>query len=600
MNNPGSGAPNISLQKTQEEKLRDFIMSTASNFEESKRVRAEREDSVMQQNARLMLEGKETEAIKVLMEYFNNEINEVKILIASLSAQEKPKNQKSDIISLLAMMKSEENSLEERKKDLGVTRSDYNKSKLENSSENINLKLRTKIKEISKLNVKIEEKTKTKLSDSEKMDFQIEISEIKNDFETWHSKLSQEEQEKIKNSTKKIFDDIYEKAKQKLEKKFDESPDKIKKIEEGLNSVGTVFSAINADVISKIDKDKKLKDEDKVSFDLDISNQEKILIDLAESVNGVSEELNKNPENITEKQRRGLNLLLIKIGYVNNSRDKLRKKLDEEKNMSAKDQRDNAKAMSDRMVVTEKQISEAHDKLPISEKFPAGEKEGFQVLLDIEDVNLKEIKSELEKLEAKNDDADNPTKILVKKIVNRIEKRLLVLHEKLEQERKPKEKDVLEKLDAAEKEIEKTESKIRDISQKMAEEKNKIKQEVTSGDKNISAIASIGKIVMGPTNPMTYHDQYDVSSEMAHALDDINTAKDWINMMPADDEKQRKLKNKLRSKSRRMYRRQSSVKWRHFMKLPAGQMGKYVGNKMISDPIMASYDKMADRVFGGR
>jgi hypothetical protein len=87
---------------------------------------------------------------------------------------------------------------------------------------------------------------------------------------------------------------------------------------------------------------------------------------------------------------------------------------------------------------------------------------------------------------------------------------------------------------------------------------------------------------------------------MAHALDDINTAKDWINMMPADDEKQRKLKNKLRSKSRRMYRRQSSVKWRHFMKLPAGQMGKYVGNKMISDPIMASYDKVADRVFGGR
>ncbi len=468
----------------------------------------------------------------------------------------------------------------------------------ENSPQKINEFLESQISKALDLKIEIENKKKESktLSDSEKQRYKNSLINLEKGFNVSFLRLQNAD-----TTLNKRFLELRTQIELELDKKPDDTVEKFQKVVEGLEKINSNLSKINADVTT-VQKDGsiiKRGTEEFIEFS-DRLESEAVKIDDINILIQKIEDTFTSPSRPSRDQVLKMDRIIILRDKASSFINRIQKKIDKEKNMSAKDQRDNAKAMSDRMVVTEKQISEAHDKLVIGEKFPAGEKEGFQVLLDVEDVNLKEVKSELEKLEAKNDDADNPTKILVRKIVDRIEKRLIVLHEKLDKERLPKEKDILEKLDAAEKEIEKTESKIRDISQKMAEEKNKIKQELASGDKNVSAIASIGKIVMGPTNPMTYHDQYDVSSEMGHALDDINTAKDWINMMPADDEKQRKLKNKLRSKSRRMYRRQNSVKWRHFMKLPAGQMGKYVGNKMIADPLVAGYDKVADRVFGGR
>ncbi len=395
---------------------------------------------------------------------------------------------------------------------------------------------------------------------------------------------------------------IFTKIKEALDKSVDESPEKYKKTEGELDKNILEIAKINAEIVKEIESKGKVSEESKTRLRFELSQINNNLIQTAGDISKVRESLGATP---TDEQINRDNKIFVRQGYAMSVMVDAESKLDDKKEMSAKEQRENAKGISDRIRIIDKQISEDIDKLSIGKKLSADQKEGHKVSLDVEIVNLKEAQDELDALEDIKE--NQPTRNLVESILIRAENRIQELTDKLEKVRIATEKEVMEKLDAAEKEIEKIEANIVEINRKDAEGRNTLKlakqehKEANSNDQNLGIFRKSMKSLFAPnpsySNGQTYHTQKSVSENLFDPKTYVKEAKDWLADMPESNDKEKKIKTKLMKKARRMNRRITSTKWRHYMTLSAYEKGAYLGDK-VGMAIVDKIDDGLDRIFG--
>lgn len=625
-------------------------------------------DEVLNSAMASRAEGKDEVAAQILFRFFNSQKRELQNIKSEIPNPNK-NNKNNRLSQVRERLDSDLKLLDKLQKELNGESFDIAKAKMDSLPENvlnrnleelkrIDAEIGKAIKEVLNISTKIEVRKKTgvKLSDTEKATFEQELvyaeanfNSVKNSKEKFDSKYAPTDVSKVvlksffESINKKItivegggtkdqsFAYFYNKAKESLEKPVDESPEKFKKIEESLALVNAGFAKIKKEIENRKGKDSKLKDEDRLEIKRMIAeNDEKFqaaysdFVEVCISLNIDITHINEsnqtidfkdrdsdsrifiNPEqDLTPKQELKVFELARSFNYAMGYGYKILDNIDDVKHMTAKEQRENAKGMSDRIRIIDKQISEDVDKLSVGKKLTADQKEGHKVSLDVEMVNLKEAQDELDALE--DIEENQPTRKLVESILIRAENRIQELTDKIEKVRVATEKEVMEKLDAAEKAIEKIEENIRDISRKDAEGRNTLKvakqerKDANSNDQSLGVFRKSMRSLFSPnpsySNGQTYHNQRNVSDTMADPKIYVKEAKDWIADMSESNDKEIKIKTKLLKKARRMNRRITSAKWRHYMTLDANEKGWYLGDK-VGTAIVGKIGDGLDRVFG--
>jgi hypothetical protein len=98
--------------------------------------------------------------------------------------------------------------------------------------------------------------------------------------------------------------------------------------------------------------------------------------------------------------------------------DMISEKITRNDYMSSKEQRENAKGLSERVGVIENEINTDYDKMGVGDGFSDDKKETYSLMLDVEIINLKHAESNLGGLP---DIPENkPTRSLVERVVNRV------------------------------------------------------------------------------------------------------------------------------------------------------------------------------------
>jgi hypothetical protein len=77
--------------------------------------------------------------------------------------------------------------------------------------------------------------------------------------------------------------------------------------------------------------------------------------------------------------------------------------------------------------------------------------------------------------------------------------------------------------------------------------------------------------------------------------EEANKVKEWIKDLPESDEKELKLKRKMMKKARRLSRRVTSAKWRHYFSMDTKNQAKYWGD-MARNKTFDVMGNLADRV----
>lgn len=579
-----------------------LLAAIESEYNEAVSEKEINEKNSLDKYVKQMSDGKDEEAKFILFQYFNSTIRIFQDLKSKIPNQ-KSKNENSKSKQLSQLIQSEVDNLKKIQKELNAEVSDVVKSKIDNMPEKIEENIGKSFSVSRKLYAKLESRKKigTKLLESEIMEFRGDVLEEEEKLEVYKNKLQEKNPEREKSKNEISFELLILKTKELLEKSVDESPEKFKKVEESLSIVNAGFAKIKKEIENRKGKDSKLKDEDKleikrmleenneafqsayndfaescISLDINVGcldkNNEPIYFQDMDSDSKIS----INPEgDLTPKQNLKVFELARSFNYATGYGYNILKSIDKVSHMTAKEQRENSKGISDRIRIIDKQISEDVDKLSVGKKLTADQKEGHKVSLDVEIVNLKEAQNELDILE--DIEENQPTRNLVESILIRAKNRIQELTDKLEKVRLATEKEVMEKLDAAEKEIEKIEEGIREVNRKDAEGKNQLKDNI---DKNGGIINKWWVFRKGYKNGQTYHNQRNVSDTMTDPKIYVKEAKDWIADMPESNEKEIKTKTKLLKKARRMNRRITSAKWRHYMTLDANEKGWYLGDKV--------------------
>ncbi len=392
----------------------------------------------------------------------------------------------------------------------------------------------------------------------------------------------------IRKKTEEDSDSILSKIQKSLDKPVDESVEKFKKLDAELDKTLLDIARINSEIVKEIDGGGKIKDELKSKLIFDLSEIENKMREVGAENNKIRNALGAN---LTEDQIRRVNNFFSKFVYTTSCYVKATEKLDNKKEYNAKDQRSNAVAISDRLRNIEKNMSEDYDKLSIGKKYSPDKREEFEVMIDVEIINVREAKNNLDALP---DIPENqPTRTLIASIIERAEKRIGIQKEKLDKERMATEKEILAKLDEAEKEIEKIEENIREVNRKDSEGKMRFDE----NRKLKGVLDNLWTPFVKYNSGQTYHNQINVKDSLEDPKASIKEVKDWIEKMPEMSDKEQKLKRKLMKKARRMNRRVTSAKWRHYMTLGAYDKGAYLGDKLGSGIVGAAGDVM-DKIFG--
>lgn len=362
-----------------------------------------------------------------------------------------------------------------------------------------------------------------------------------------------------------------------LEHSFDEFAETRNHLNEGLDKVEINLLKIKAKLEEEFKKEKKLEDKVKLPFINELDAQEAVSVEiqtlLTEKVLGMSVVAPidiKTAAQISELERR--------LGFAASLIFQLREKV--EGRPEAKDQRENARQISDRLVLIEKQVKEDGDKRDIGKAFDEGQKATFTILIDAEEIAVREAQDELDLLP---DTPENePTRTMIRSILDKAESRIAKLKESVDKKRVAKEKEVMEKLEAAEKVIEGVEDKIRQINMEEANGKLQMNERKDAVKEKGSLVQRLFEPFVKYQNGLTYHDQKNVNESLSDPKEDITKAREWINDMPESNEKEIKLKKKLMKKARRMMRRRRSAMIRYFFRLPKGEMAKLGGDAMFT------------------
>jgi hypothetical protein len=354
-----------------------------------------------------------------------------------------------------------------------------------------------------------------------------------------------------------------------------------------MDNVQNDLFTLHTDLTRALEKDKKLDPADKPPFENRVSaldSQIEIVFEesIEAQVNIGAHVTDKQQAQIAELTRRGVFLRDFAVS--------LREKIDGRP--EAKDQRKNAREISDRIGALEKQIKDEGDAREIGKAFDESQKATFRIMIDTEVIAVRDAQDELDHLP---DTPENePTRTMIRSILEKAEDRLRKAEEKVDAKRVAKEKEVKEKLDAIEEAIEKVEDRIREIKAAEANSKLQFKERKAEAMEKAGWIQKLWTPFAKYESGLTYHDQKNVNESMRDPRDDINKVKEWIADMPESNEKERKLKVKLERKTRRMMRRRRSAMIRHFMALNTKQKGKFIFNKTFE----AASDAVMDNVFG--
>lgn len=533
------------------------------------------------------------------------------------------KEKKAEKKKLLELKKKVTETISRIEKEFNISFADEMREIESNSPEKINERNREKLKKINNdvstvysslisvyTEIESRKKNSIKISDVERIQFIEKINKNVNSYLIHISELDNllniegktkiNEEDSVQNvSLSRISDirnkieeenpeSILSKIQKSLDKPVDESMEKFKKLDAELDKTLLDIAKINSEIVREIDGGGKVKDELKSKLIFDLSEIYNKLKDVGAERDKVTDALGANP---TEEQIRRSNNFYSKFVYTTSCYVKAGEKLDNKKEYSAKDQRSNAVAISDRIRTIEKNMSEDYDKLSIGKKYSPDKREEFQVAIDVEIISLREAQNNLDRLE---DVPENqPTRDLIVSIIERAKKRIEIQKEKLDKERVATEKEIMAKLDEAEKEIEKIEENIRDINRKDSEGKMRFDE----NRKLKGVLDNLWTPFVKYNNGQTYHNQINVKASLEDPKASIKEVKDWIEKMPEIGDKEQKLKRKLMKKARRMNRRVTSAKWRHYMTLGAYDKGAYLGDKVGSGIIGVAGDVM-DRMFG--
>ncbi len=207
-------------------------------------------------------------------------------------------------------------------------------------------------------------------------------------------------------------------------------------------------------------------------------------------------------------------------------------------------------------------------------------------MIDTEVIAVRDAQDELDHLP---DTPENePTRTMIRSILEKAEDRLRKAEEKVDAKRVAKEKEVKEKLDAIEEVIEKVEDRIREIKAAEASSKLQFKERKAEAMEKAGWIQRLWVPFAKHKSSLTYNDQKNVNESLEDLKEDIKKIKEWIADMPESNEKERKLKVKLEKKARRMMRRRRTAMIGHFgalsleeqIKFAAKAAGDALGNRI--------------------
>lgn len=385
-----------------------------------------------------------------------------------------------------------------------------------------------------------------------------------------------------------------------LEKPVDETKEKFAKFTEEMNAVQSSLAQIQKEIESarKLDS-KKVDKEDRSMFEMriaqELSNLNKIKIDSQEVWDKYSQDSMVQGIAVSKKHIEQKNITNKRVKCLESMSEKLLEKVVE--GVSLKDQRENVKGISGRVTDIEKMMNDEYDKLDIGKKYEDGQRATYTLLLDSEIISARDAREELDALP--NIPENQPTRDTLGKQLDDIDKRIKKLEEKVNKERVAKEKEVKEKLDAAEAEIEKMEDKIREEKAKEAAGKMMVAENLKpESQEKMGALNKLMNNVWSPfvkyRNGLTYHDQKNVNDSLKDPADDIKKAKEWIEKMPEDTEKDLKLKKRLMKKAKRINARRRSVMIRHFFMLNNSEKGKLAADAVFKK----AFDGAVERMLG--
>ncbi len=533
------------------------------------------------------------------------------------------KEKKAEKKKLIELKKKIIDAISNTERDFRISFADEMKDIEDKSPEKINERNREKIKKINNdlssvysslisvyTDLESRKKNAIKISDVEKIQYEEKVSKNVNNYLIHISELDNllnvtgknkiDESDNVQSvSLSRILEirtkieeenpeSILSKIQKSLDKPVDESMEKFKKLDAELDKTLLDIAKINSEIVKEIDGGGKVKDELKSKLIFDLSEIYNKMKDVGVERDKITDALGANP---TEEQIRRANNFYSKYVYTTSCYVKATEKLENKKEYSAKDQRSNAVAISDRLRTIEKNMSEDYDKLSIGKKYSPDKREEFEVMIDVEIVNLKEAQNNLDRLE---DIPENqPTRDLIVSIIDRAKRRIEIQKEKLDKERVATEKEIIAKLDEAEKEIEKIEENIREVNRKDGEGKMRFDE----NRKLKGLLDNLWTPFVKYNNGQTYHNQINVKASLEDPKASIKEVKELIEKMPEMSDKEQKLKRKLMKKARRMNRRVTSAKWRHYMTLGAYDKGAYLGDKVGSGIVGVAGDVM-DKIFG--
>jgi hypothetical protein len=338
-----------------------------------------------------------------------------------------------------------------------------------------------------------------------------------------------------------------------------------------MDNVQKDLFTLHTDLTRALEKDKKLDPADKPPFENRVSA-------LDSQIEIVFEELIEAQVNIgahvTDKQQAQIAELTRRGVFLRDFAVSLREKIDGRP--EAKDQRKNAREISDRIGALEKQIKDEGDAREIGKAFDESQKATFRIMIDTEVIAVRDAQDELDHLP---DTPENePTRTMIRSILEKAEDRLRKAEEKVDAKRVAKEKEVKEKLDAIEEAIEKVEDRIREIKAAEANSKLQFKERKAEAVERAGWIQRLWVPFAKHKSSLTYNDQKNVNESLEDLKEDIKKIKEWIADMPESNEKERKLKVKLEKKARRMMRRRRTAMIGHFGVLSLGEQIKFAAN----------------------
>lgn len=564
--------------------------------------------------------------LKAFLDGFPNEFD----IEAKLSGKDKTKE-----IADLAKIKEEVSKYITRlQDDYGLSFKDRMKDAEKRSPEEIDKSNRNKLgesldvlqdsnKRLLDIYGRIEERKKTgkKLSDEEKLRYSTEIDVLRMRISTTYSeylalkdlkddfKLNTDRdkvQEKLVYIIEALVKDmaneadpassLVSKITAALEKPVDETKEKFTKFTEEMDVIQRSLSQIQKDIEdARKGSDKKIDKDDRPAFEMrieqELSKITQINIEFGDTWNKLTGDLFEQSKSPSDKQTEQRNALLKRFKYLEVLGAKLNEKVGE--GMSLKDQRENVKGIAGRVTDIEKMMKDEYDKLDIGKKYEDGQRATYTLMLDSEIISARDAREELEALP---DTPENqPTRATLEKQLDDIDKRIKKLEEKVNKERVAKEKEVKEKLDAAEAEIEKMEDKIREEKAKEAAGKMMVAENMKpESQEKMGILNKLWSPFVKYKNGLTYHDQKNVNDSLKDPADDIKKAKEWIEKMPEDTEKDLKLKKRLMKKAKRINARRRSVMFRHFFMLKNSEKGKLIGNAAFE----GAYNKVTDAILG--